>query len=224
MKQLIYRDLFIYVRQNYIFLAILAAFSLFSSYKFAESSGNYGILMYCAWVVFFWVVTMMNVAFSYDEADHSACLLKALPARASQVVGARYLSMLLSLLLCVAVMIVPDAAIQFVRGRGLPAVLDSASVALLSGSVMLLYCAVMLPVIYRFTYMKTRYIWRILYVGIMVAVIGLGDSSAFQEKAAAVLSAVFGSVLGMGGIALAAFALFAVSMWLSVRIFKAKEV
>lgn len=219
MKQLIFRDLFIYQRRNYIVLAI---FSLIWASLHKEEASM--LIATCIFFSLFEMVMTMNTTFSYDETDKSNRFLRALPATAFEVVFARYLSLLCAGLIGAAIGMVPGVVMGLISRNGMLSIpAESVTMMLVFVSVMLLFCAVGLPVTYRFTYMKTRYIWMVVYICFAMVGAKATTNGALMRKAVSALSFLFGTALGISMVTLISLALFAASMWLSVRIFKAKE-
>lgn len=161
-------------------------------------------------VVIMLTIILSSNAFAYDEAAKWKVYELSLPVAKSRIVLARYLIALIFSTVLVLLCLLMELAVF----RGVT--METAATLWVSWSLSLLFCAVLLPVMYRYGTQKAR---LLLMVIVLLPVLGLMLLSKVN------LPAPSESVLLLG-IRLLPFpsvAAYFISYWISCRIFARKK-
>lgn len=157
MLRLIARDLFIYQKRHWIGLSG-AALVIVLLMRLAEPAAAFPVSMLIISLV---ALTMTaQIGFVYDEMFKSNIFLRSLPISPATLVLSRYGSCLIAALSGGMIVVMLTAFIKaishFYPAWGMDfRFIDGAWVACLV--IVLLFCAILLPIVFRFGYVKVKY-------------------------------------------------------------------
>lgn len=222
MLKLIFRDLFIYQRRN---LIILPLFAVLFTFFIGQSPGPEGFTLALIIIAPFALTMTAYTAFAYDEASKFNRFLRATPATPETIVLSRYAACLLSavsgaVFVMLFAAIANAAAVYYpVLQRDIALGMD---VFMTWVIVLALYCAVLMPILFKFGYMKTKYPLMMMFIALSAGGPMILSSTGINRVLIGVLSSV--SMTG-GYIIFFIVSLLALygSAKLSISIFRKKE-
>lgn len=220
MLRLTYRDLFIYQRRNLIIFPLFGVYFIAIFLFMAEQ--QYPFVALAIALSLYGILMVSQTAFSYDESTRFNKFVRALPVSATRIVFSRYLSCIFFSLLGFAWMLILGYAARWlsgVLGKGYIDMTITVESIIIWLSAVALFPALLIPPLYKFGYMKSRYVLMLL---IIVLIAGL--PSLLSGAVPQVLDVL--NMLSSNFILLfaAAAVLFCASVFLSARILRNKEI
>ncbi|ADY55959.1 hypothetical protein Sgly_1661 [Syntrophobotulus glycolicus DSM 8271] len=224
MLRLIVRDLFMYQRNNFF---VLIGFALLNTFLLRQGdSGVMGFTICLLGMSLFAFTMTAQTTLYYDELSKSNRFFRAMPIPPSSIVRSRYASCFLSAAMGILALYIVAALVN-VASLFYPflyrEVIFNIDLLILCLAAVLIFCAALLPLLFKFGYMKSKYPLMLLFIALASCMPMALSSGTQTQKELPFLS--FLPTIGTSGIVfiLALLALYG-SIRLSMAIFARKEV
>ncbi len=215
MLRLVVRDLLFYQRRNLFILPFFAILGI----VMMKIGGTDAFAVAVAVISLFGFLMTAQTAFAYDEQSKCNRFLRALPIPPATLVVSRYVSCALFGLTGAALVYALAPIANLFDGVAIDIGLSAVPLCFICMSVI---GSVLMPVLFRFGYMKSKYPLMLAFIAISAGMPSLLMAGGVASVARTIVAALSGPGAVLLLLAIGALALVG-SVWLSISILKKKE-